>query len=261
MEMSNKLPISVSIITNNEERILAKTLESVTDFADEIIIVDSGSTDRTIEIAESFGCKVFSEEWKGYAEQKNSSLAKCKNDWILCIDADEVISDELKKSLVGAINQQKVFVFQINRRTHYIDKLLKRAWQPDWKHRLVNKFANPRWEGEFVHETLRFDVKAEKLKGNIIHYSYRDINHHFKKTFNYAKLSAELLYHKGVKFNLANLIFNPIIKFLRLYVINFGFLDGIRGFLACMSAFFYTFLKYALLWELENQGRKLDNGK
>lgn len=259
--MSNKLPISVAIITNNEERILATTLSSVADIADEIIIVDSGSTDNTIQIAESFGCKVFREEWKGYATQKNSALSKCSNNWILCIDADEVVSEELKKSLLGAVNQHKVKVFQINRRTHYLGKLLKRSWQPDWKHRLVNKSAIPRWEGEFIHETLRFDGNSAKLKGDLIHYSYRNLWHHFKKTTEYAKLSAESLHKKGIKFNFANLLLNPFFKFLRLYIINLGFIDGIRGLFAGFSAFLYTFLKYAYLWELENMEKNGKDGK
>ncbi len=259
--MSDKLPISVAIITNNEERILAVTLSSIADIADEIIVVDSGSTDNTIAIAENFGCKIFRQEWKGYASQKNFALSKCSNDWILCIDADEVVSEKLKKSLVSAINQKKVSVFLINRRTYYLGKLLKRAWQPDWKHRLVNKSANPQWENDFVHETLLFNGEAEKLQGELIHYSYRNLNHHIKKTIEYAKLSAESLYNSGIKFKFLNLVLNPLFKFLRLYIINLGFVDGIQGLFAGFSAFFYTFLKYAYLWELEFMEKHRGNGE
>lgn len=251
--MNSKLPLSISLISFNEEKNIGRTLDSIKDIANEIILVDSRSTDKTVEIAKNYGVKVFIEEWKGHIAQKNSALAKCNQEWILMLDCDEVVSNELKDEIIKAINNNEYSGYQINRRTFYLGKLLKYSWQPDWNLRLARKSANPRWEGYDPHDKLIIQSKTSKLKGDLIHYSYSGILHHFQKTINYAKISAESYHKNGKKFRLLNLFVNPIFAFFRLYILHKGFLDGFRGFIAAFSSFFYTFLKYLFLWELEKK--------
>lgn len=248
-----KLPLSVSIISFNEEENIERTLASIADIASEIVIVDSFSKDRTVEIAKNFGANVFLEEWKGYISQKNSALEKCTQKWILALDCDEVVTPELKSSIVEAIQRDEKIGYYLNRKTYYLGKLLKRSWRPDWKLRLVRRDCSPRWEGLDPHETLKASCPTAKLKGVLLHYSYKNLKHHFEKTMYYANLSAQTYYRLGRKFHLYNLLCNPIFSFVKIYFINLGFVDGIRGLLAGISAFVSTFLKYAFLWEIELQ--------
>ena len=248
-----KLPLSVAIITINEEENIGRTLESMADIASEIIIIDSGSTDNTLKIVEKYGAKIFSETWKGHIGQKNSALDKCSQKWLLSLDADEVVSDELKTQIISAITNPICDGYILNRKTFYLGKLLKHAWQPDKKIRLVKKSANPVWKGLNPHDELHIDGESKLLKGYLVHYSYKDIKHHFNKTIDYARQSARSYFDKGKKFHLYNLLLNPIIAFIRLYIINLGFLDGFRGILAGFSSYVYTFLKYVFLWELWNK--------
>ncbi len=251
--LEEKLPLSVAIITYNEEENLPRTLKAIKDIASEIVIIDSYSTDKTREIAKSYGAKVFVEDWKGFRDQKNSLLDKCFQDWILFLDADEVVSQELKKNIVKALKNPDADGYLINRKTYYAGKFLEHVWQPDWVLRLVKKSANPRWEGGNIHEYLKIDGKVGKLKGYLYHYSYKDIEDHFKRSLKYAKISAKELHKRGKKFHLHNLILNPTWAFFRQYFLNLGFLDGVRGLAVSMSYLFSTFLKYLFLWELEQK--------
>ncbi|WP_029520942.1 glycosyltransferase family 2 protein [Persephonella sp. IF05-L8] len=249
----DKLPLSVALISYNEEDNISRTLKAIQDIASEIILVDSGSTDKTIEIAKSFGAKVFIEEWKGFREQKNSALEKCSQEWILFLDCDEVVSKELKKSIIDAIKNPFADGYLINRKTVYLGKPLKYAWQPDLKLRLVNKNSNPRWEGGEIHEFLVIDGKVKKIKGDLFHYSYKDIKEHFTKVINYSYIAASELHKKGKKFKLHKIILNPMASFIREYFLKRGFLDGIRGFIVAISATVYSFLKYIYLWEMQKK--------
>ncbi len=249
--MNNKLPLSISIITFNEENRLPLVLDSIKDIASEIIVVDSNSTDKTIEIAESYGAKTYTQDWLGYAEQKNVALEKCTNDWVLCLDADEEISPELIESIKSAINDDNCYAYEINRRTHYLGKLLKYAWQPDKQLRLIKQSeAKAVWAGDFVHESLRTTTPTKMLAGEVVHYSYKNIADHFTKTIKYAELQAKSYHAKGKKFSLAKLLFSSQFSFIKLYFLKRGFLDGIPGLIAGFSAFVYTFLKYAFLWDM-----------
>lgn len=248
-----KLNLSISIISFNEEANIGRTLESISDIASEIIVFDSHSTDRTKEIAESFGAKVYQAEWEGHIKQKNKALNICSHEWILALDCDELVNDELKISIIDAIQYGKSNGYEIKRETIYIGKLLKYAWQPDWNLRLVQKSANPFWGGLNPHDELKIDGEVSKLKGSILHYSYKNMANHFEKTIYYARLSAETYFNKGRKFSLINLFLNPWVAFIRLYIVRQGFRDGIRGLIAGFSTFTYTTLKYFFLWELEQK--------
>lgn len=254
------LNLSVALIVYNEEERLPKTLESIKDIASEIIVIDSSSTDNTCAIAKSYGAKIYNEEWRGFVEQKNSLTKKCTKEYILYLDADEVISDELKQSIIYAVQNGKSDGYYIRRKTHYLGRLLNYSWQKDERLRLVKASANPLWVGEIVHEELKINGITSHLAGYIIHYSYRDIDDHFKRTIRYARLSAESYYKKGKKFKLSRLIFSPAIAFIKIYIVKGGFLDGIPGFIAGVSAFVYGFLKYAFLWDITrvNKNKDLD---
>jgi glycosyltransferase involved in cell wall biosynthesis len=248
-----KLNLSISIISYNEEKNIGRTLESIADIASEIIIFDSHSTDKTKEIAESFGAKVILAEWEGHIKQKNKALKSCTQEWIIALDCDEVITPELKSNIINAINNGTADGYKINRETFYIGKLLKYAWQPDWNLRLVRTSSNPRWEGKNPHDELKIDGNIEKLEGSLTHYSYKDMNNHFEKTIYYARLSAKTYFNMGKKFSLINLFLNPWVAFVRLYFIRQGFRDGMHGLIAGFSTFTYTALKYFFLWELEQK--------
>ncbi|MBK3331846.1 glycosyltransferase family 2 protein [Persephonella atlantica] len=252
----HKLPLSVAIISYNEEDNIGKTLSAVSDIASEIIVVDSGSTDRTVEIAKNLGAKVFVKEWKGFREQKNSALKKCSQEWILFLDCDEVVSEELKKSIIDAVKQPFADGYMINRKTVYLGKPLNHAWQPDWNLRLVKKNANPRWEGGDIHEYLVIDGKVSKINGFLYHYSYRDIKDHFTKVVNYSYIAAREMYRKGKKFKMRKIFLNPLASFIREYILKKGFLDGTRGLIVAVSATYYSFLKYIYLWEMEKRDGK-----
>jgi glycosyltransferase involved in cell wall biosynthesis len=250
------MKLSIAIISHNEEHNLARTLDSVVPIADEIVIVDSYSTDKTLEIAQRYNARIFQKEWNGFSEQKNALLEKCNGEWILFLDCDEVLSKELIESIKKILINSEYDGYSINRKTFYIDKIMKYAWQPDLNLRLVKSSANPKWKGGEIHEFLTIEGSSGIIAGEIIHYSYKDMKQHFEKTISYAKISAESYYKKGKKFSFLNILLNPIIAFIRLYFINKGIFDGVYGFIAAMSSMIGTFLKYAFLWELEKNNSK-----
>ena len=257
------MKISVVIITLNEEINLKRTLDSVIllnnpnlNIETEIIIIDSGSNDSTQIIANQYTNLFFFNQWKGYADQKNFGLTKSTGEWILFLDADEVLTNEIVKEIQHICSLNNISVaYELKRKTFYLGKLLNYAWYPDIKTRLVSKASIPIWKGDFVHETLKFNDNSKinyvTLENYLIHYSYKNIENHFQKTINYAKLSALDYYNREKKFSYFNLIINPIYAFIRLYIIRKGFLDGFAGFVAGFSTFYYTFMKYIFLKELE----------
>lgn len=254
--MSEKLPLSVSIISNNEEKNIGRTLECIAAIASEIIVVDSHSTDKTRDIAASVGAKVFEEDWKGHVGQKNSALGKCTQPWILMLDCDEVVNDELRQSIIDAVENGSCDSYYLNRKTFYLGKLLHHAWQPDWNLRLARRSANPVWKGRDPHDKLLAEGKKGRLDGYAIHYSYSGIEDHFNRTVRYAAISAQSKFDAKNKFSPMKLLLNPAIAFFRGYFLKGAFRDGIRGLIAAFSSALGTFLKYALLWDLYRKSRK-----
>ncbi len=242
-----KLSLSVAIITKNEEENLKILLPVITRFAEEVVIIDSFSADGTEEIANLYACKLIKQDWLGFSEQKNLAIQHCKNDWILSLDADEIPDDELISEIKSIIDKNKIASYKLNRFTHYLGKLMKYSWQPDLQLRLVHKSKNPVWIGGEVHESLKVDGEIFNIKGKLIHYSYKDITHHFQKTVQYAELGASKYERLGKKASIANLIINPIFAFFNLYLFKFGMFDGWRGLVAGFSSMTGTFLKYAFL--------------
>jgi glycosyltransferase involved in cell wall biosynthesis len=251
--------LSVIIITLNEEENLPRTLQSLkvieeSNLETEVLILDSGSTDQTEVIAETFGAKFVVQNWLGYSKQKNHALTMTSGDWILFLDADEELPEVLVKEIQSAIlSPDPSRAYALKRKTYYLNRILHYAWYPDIKTRLVNRGSDPEWVGEIVHEDLilnKSGVSTITLESPLVHYSYRSMSHHFEKTLNYAKLSAEDYALRKKKFHYWNLFLNPLVAFVRLYFIRQGFRDGFPGLVAGFSTFFYTFLKYALLKEI-----------
>lgn len=251
------MKLSVAMISFNEEENIARTIEAVKNVADEIVLIDSFSTDKTVEIAEKLGAKVYSEEWKGFAAQKNSAAEKCGGEWILFLDCDEEITPELADSITKAVDTGEFDGYSLNRRTFYMGRLLKYAWQPDFKLRLVKKDSSPLWEGEYVHETLSLKGSAKgRLSGYLIHYSYKNFTDHMQRTLTYSTLAAKKYLEKGRKIGAASFIFRPWFDFFKALILKRSFLDGIPGIIAAFSYALATYSKYAYLWEMQKRDQE-----
>ena len=243
--------LSVAIITKNEEDRLPKTLEAVKEIADEIVVVDSGSTDKTVEIAKSYGAKVFVEDWKGFGRQKQSAFEKTTGDWVLFLDADEVPTKELLEAIEEVLKNPTAEGYLIRRRAVYLGKKLRFIWNNDWVLRLVKREANPRWVGN-IHEKLVVEGRVRKLKGgDLLHYTYRSLSEHLQKSLKYAELSAREYFERGKKAPLYKVFLSPIWAFFKVYFLKLGFLEGYRGFLIASGYAINAFAKYAILRELK----------
>lgn len=245
------MKISVVIITKNEERNIVRCLESLQGVADEIVVVDSGSTDRTEELCRGFELRFENHEWEGYSEQKNYANSLASNDWILSIDADEVLSEELRQSL-HKLKQTQVSdnqVFAVNRLTNYCGNWIHHCgWYPDRKIRLFNR-TKKQWTGT-IHEILADTAEptvTQVLSGDLHHYSYHTVEDHIRQADKFTTLTAQEAFNKGKKAGIAAIIFRPRWKFCRDYIFKGGFLDGYAGYQVCKISAFATFLKYSKL--------------
>ncbi len=245
------MKLSVGIITFNEEKILGQTLESVKSIADEIVVVDSFSTDKTVEIAGGYDAKVFNEEWKGFGPQKNSVINKCTGEWILLIDADEVLSEELVdaiREILAGKNEHDVY--EINRCSVCFGKEIKHGgWSGQYATRLFKNGAVI-VSDSLVHEEFITENKKGKLKEKIFHHTYITLEDYFKRFNRYTTLGALEYHRRGKKASWANIVFNPIYKFFRMYFLRLGFLDGIEGLLLAVVSANYSMVKYFKLREI-----------
>lgn len=249
--------ISAVIITLNEEANISRCLASLQGVADEVIIVDSFSKDKTEEISKSFSfVRFYQQEWLGYSAQKNYANALATHDTILSIDADEALSEELTKSIlqIKQSESESSKVYEISRLTNYCGSWIKHCgWYPDKKIRIFSK-STIKWQGDFVHETLALPENTEiiHLKGDLLHYSYNNTSSHLQQLDRFTTLTAQEAHSKGKRTNLLGLYFRPKWKFLRDYIFKLGFLDGYAGYQVCKLSATATFLKYAKLKELNN---------
>ena len=243
--------LCVCIITLNEEENIRDCLESVK-WADEIVVVDSLSADRTVEIARGYSKRVVQRPWPGHVEQKNFALEQATCDWALSIDADERVSPELAseiQALLRAPGRPEVG-YTVPRKTWYLGRWITHGgWYPNRKLRLVRRGA-ARWGGVNPHDHLYVDGPVGHLKGNLCHYTYRDISDHLKTIDKFTSIAARELHERGARHALAGMVLHPPGRFLKMYVLRLGFLDGMAGFLVAAMASYYAFLKYAKLWEL-----------
>ncbi len=242
--------LSVVVICFNEEAILEKCLSAV-QWADEIVVLDSFSTDRTLEIARQYTKQVFQNEWQGYGRQKALALTYASHPWILSLDADEIVSTALAKEIRLILGREKDLAgYRIPRMTFYLGRFLRHCWYPDFKVRLFQK-ARGRWSEDDVHESVLLDGPSGKLSHPLLHYSFQSLREHIATIQRYTSLGALSLARSGRSFSLARLLGSPLFMFLQQYVGKRGFLDGIPGLVASVLSAVHEFVKYAKLYELE----------
>jgi glycosyltransferase involved in cell wall biosynthesis len=246
------MTLSVCIITLNEEANIARTLQSVKEIADEIVVVDSGSTDKTVPLAQGYGAKVFVEAWKGFARQKNSSLEKASCDWILSLDADEEVSPELAASIKALLKSDatKHGGYTMNRRNLYFGKWIKRSgYYPDPKLRLIRRGA-AEFELRDVHEDMKMQGELGHLSGDLIHHAYPTLESFIEHANRYSSLGADMVVReRKVGFSVVNIVLRPLVRFIWAYFFRGGFLDGREGLLVLMNHAAYVSWKYAKAWE------------
>lgn len=253
--------ISAIIITQNEERNIGRCLNSLIGIADEVVVVDSGSTDGTERICREHGALFHHHPWEGYSAQKNHAETLSTGDWTLSIDADEALSDELRQSLLllKGRDADPDMVFCFNRLTNYCGTWIRHCgWYPDEKIRLWRR-GTCRWSG-IVHEEPVFchPVRRQRLDGDLLHYSYYSVEEHASRQITYAQLAAKKSHDGGKRFRCGDLLLRPAWTFLRNYLFKGGFLDGRTGFTVCRMAAFYTLIKYARLRELGGTGKEAE---
>lgn len=256
------MTLSVCIITFNEEANIGRTLASVKSIADEMIVVDCGSTDRTVAIAESCGAKVLHEPWKGFSSQKNSALAKATGDWILSLDADEEVSAELTANIAAIKSATQPVPFdgyEFARRNLYLKRWLKRAgYYPDRKLRLVRREL-ARFTPRAVHEDMVAPPRVGRLPGDLIHHAYPTLEAFIEHSNRYSSLAAEMVVAGGpVSFSVMNIVLRPLVRFIYNYFFRLGFLDGREGLLVLLNHATYVSWKYAKAWELSKKARSRD---
>lgn len=246
-------PLSVTIITLNEEKNIPDAIRSV-QWADEIIVVDSGSTDKTQQIAREMGAKTFYNPWPGYGKQKNFAQSQATHDWILNLDADERVTRELAEEIVGALEtvgngKTNAKGFAVPRKTFYLGRWIKHGgWYPNFLIRLADRrFA--RWSEPSVHEKWMVDGEVAQLKNPLDHYAFSSIQDQILTNLTFSRLGSQDLKRGGQRASLFRLITKPVGKFFETYFLKGGFLDGLAGFIIAVNAAHSMFLKYAYLAE------------
>jgi glycosyltransferase involved in cell wall biosynthesis len=246
--------LSVVIITYNEERNIERCIRSVRPVADEIIVLDSFSTDTTPALVRRLGGCLHQRSYTGYGAQKNAAMDLASNDYILFLDADELLSDELCAGIVT--EKEKGFTgdgYTMNRLNNYCGHWIYHgSWYPDKKLRIAHR-RKSWWSEDFVHESLVMDegAKVSHLKGNLLHYTYSNMDEHIEKNNRYSTLSAEWMHRNGRTTHGSRIFFNPFWAFFTSYIIRGGFLDGFYGFVIAVNIAHLTFLKYVKLYQLQ----------
>jgi glycosyltransferase involved in cell wall biosynthesis len=239
------MKITATIITLDEERNIQRAIESLR-CSDEILIVDSGSVDRTVELAEKLGARVIEAGWRGYSWQKNWAAEQASHDWILSLDADEALSEALEAEIWNLKkNGPRADAYTMPRLAKYLGRwILHSGWYPDRKIRLYNR-RKAKWVGEFVHERVQVSGRIGHLKANILHFTCDSLSEHVKSLERYTTLAAQELASRKKQIGWFQMIFDPPWTFIRSYFLQLGFLDGLEGLIIAYMASFYTFLKYA----------------
>ena len=258
------MKISAVIITFNEEKNIRRAIESLR-WADEILIVDSESTDKTRQIAEEFEAKIISQKWLGFSKQKQFAVDNAANNWIFSLDADEEVSEELKNEILNLKNSAEKKVadgYKIPRLSFYMNRPIKHSgWYPDWQLRFFNR-TKGKWKDVLIHESVQMDENSEigKLSGDIYHFSVENAAHHHKMIGErYAPLAAEQMFKNGRKTSSLKVATAGFSAFFQTFILKGGFLDGLPGFVIAKFAAHHSFLKHLLLWEKIQTSNKNDN--
>ena len=253
------IKLSVTIITLNEERNIARCLQSVKNIADEVLVVDSLSTDNTAGIAKSLGAKVIEQKFTDYATQRNIATEQATYDWVLMMDADEVISPELEKSILNMKNAPSCDIYFINRFTNYCGKWIKHCgWYPDKLIRLYNR-TKGKWTGHLVHESWQPNDQSDKtglLKGDMLHYTFSTIKEHVEQIHKFTELSAKAAADAGKNYGLMRLWLGPKWFFFSRFYLKLGFMDGYYGYLVCKLSAYAQLIKYSKTRQYNEMKRK-----
>lgn len=269
MSLANKqdlgegnVPITAVVITYNVVDTIGPCLAALKQVCNEILVLDSFSEDGTLQICEKMGVTIIPQAWLGFSQTKNLGNSMAKNDWILSIDADEVLSEELI-AVLRKLKPEAGKVYALDRLTSFCGKFVRHSgWYPDWKVRLFDR-RHVRWQGDFVHETLYVPAgfQVVRLAGKLFHYSYKDSEDHFRRMEKYARLSAQEQFQKGKKASFVKLYLSPPARFFRTFFLKKGFLDGRAGWLISVRSAWMIRLRYRILkkmWE-EKSGDVVSN--
>lgn len=247
-------PLSAAIIACDAASQLEACLASVS-FADEIVVVDSGSTDDTVAIAKRHGARVIHQEWLGYGAQKRFAAAQARHDWVLSLDADERVSDELRESIRRELATPRFSAYEFPRRNRFMGRWLHHGeGYPDWSLRLFDR-RHANWSQDPIHEKVVAPGPVGRLFGDLLHESEQGIADYLAKQNRYTSLQAEQLYARGKRAGMGKLVFNPLLRFVKFYFFRMGFLDGVPGFVHIVIGCSNSFGKYAKLIELALQKR------
>ena len=252
--MSGPLPISLCVITRDAATQLRDCLASVP-FAAEIVVVDSGSVDDTVEIARGCGARVIARDWPGFGAQKNFAVGQAKHDWVLCLDADERLTPELAGAIDGAAPDMTragaPAAYAMARRNRFFGRWLAHGeGYPDWNVRLFDR-RRARWSEDPVHEHVLADGPVTRLAGDLLHDSAESLDRYMTKQNRYTTLQAEAMHARGERAGTLRLVVSPLARFLRFYVVRLGCLDGAAGFVHIAIGCFNSFMKYAKLRALQ----------
>lgn len=257
MTDANRPPLSGVVICFNEEDTIERCLKSLS-FCDEIVVVDSGSTDRTLDLCACYTDRIIEQEFLGYVKQKNFALEQATHDWVVCLDADEELSPEATQSLQAAVaqNDGDVAGYRLERITHFLGVWHNHGeWSDDWQLRVFPR-SRGRWTGRDPHDRVEVAGSVRLLSGQLRHYNYRDLSDHLDTIDRFSARLAREMHDEGVRFRLRDLLLRPVGRFFKGYLLRRGFQMGLPGFLVSVSTAYYVFMKYAKLWELERASRR-----
>lgn len=245
--------LSAVVITLNEEAAIEPCLQALA-WCDEIVVVDSGSADRTTSIAAGLGARVIQQEWLGYGRQKAFAVSQASNDWVLCVDADEIVTPQLRSSIEAALAAPSHLAYEMPRRNRFMGRYLRHGeGYPDWNLRLFDR-RHARWSEDTVHEHVQASVPVGRLQGDLLHESAETLESYVRKQRRYTTLQAQALFRDGVRPNPVKLVLSPVVRFLKFYVLRLGFLDGVPGLVHIAIGCGNTFAKNAKLFSLWRSG-------
>lgn len=245
------------IMAKNEESNIKNSVQSLM-WCDEVVVADTGSSDRTKEIAQDLGAKIIQVPFTGFGQTRNSILEKIDADWIICFDADEVCTKELAAELKKEISEDKFQAFQAPRQTFLLGRVIKHSgWSPDIRHPVAFRKDNARYSQRNVHESLIINGKIKTLKNSFLHYSNKNLSSYITKSLRYAELGArELVQNKNKKITKSTALIHGFLRFLRHYIFKLGFLDGWPGLIIAVTSSYGTFIKYTLAIEYQKEVEK-----
>ena len=254
--MKSPKPLSVVLITLNAAHQLEPCLQSAA-FAEEIIVVDSGSTDGTVELAKRYGARVIDQQWLGFGLQKQFAVRQAKYDWVLCLDADERVTPELQKSVEKVLQDPQHGAYQLARCNKFMGRYLKHGeGYPDWNLRLFRRDA-ARWSDDVVHEHVITDASPARLDGDLLHDTAETLEAYLTKQNRYTSLAAEAAFKEGKSAAATRVLLSPIFRFFKFYILRRGFLDGLPGLTHILIGCFNSAMKYAKIIDLQrSQGDK-----